>query len=188
MRVIIYDNDPGPGFMNWFLRLSWAVGAWLQKLFGKTDKVYGAPSWEHALAWLDVQPGPLKALHYWGHGSPGYVWLAQKTPDLPVFMKKLAPKVNADTEVWFRVCHLFHGKKGQDFARELAHGLGCTVAGHTRLIGLFHSGLHTLKPGMTPTWNPLEGDGLPGIATSLGLRWWENNTIICFRSTIPPGW
>lgn len=37
MKVTVYDKNPGVGAGQWFLKTSWLVGCWLQKLFGKVD-------------------------------------------------------------------------------------------------------------------------------------------------------
>ena len=52
MRVTIYDKNPGPGIDQWFLKMTWMLGCWLQKLFGAVDAYKGVESWEEAQQWL----------------------------------------------------------------------------------------------------------------------------------------
>jgi len=185
MRVTIYDKHPGSGIGQWFLKVSWAVGCWLQKLFGMVDAYHGASSWDDASAWLAAQPGKFSSIQYWGHGSPGDVWLDSRNPVLTRF-DALKGQVNADTVIWFRTCSTFQGLRGHAFSEDLSNRLGCTIAGHTRIIGLLQGGLHTRKPGTLPSWPVSEGEfpksWLPAWA-QIG-----NNTVFCLTTRIPKGW
>lgn len=186
MRVAVYDKNPGPGFSQWFLALTWRIGCFLHKLFGKLDAYYGATSWNDAFAWLERQPAPLVSVQYWGHGSPGNVWLAGKFVERSSF-KRLAGKISPDGVLWFRTCSTFQGIAGHSFSAYLTQILNCTVAGHTRIIGVLQSGLHTRKPGEEPRWAVTEAnEGWP-IFVQAG---WQlgTNTIFCLRATIPEGW
>lgn len=186
MRVTIYDKNPGVGFSQWFLKVSWAVGCWFQKLFGAVDAFYGAKDWEDAKAWLLSQKEPLTVIQYWGHGSPGAVWLAQKLVPISEWLL-LKPVVDPPkTLLWFRACSVFQGLAGHIFSQKLADGLGCTVAGHTRIIGPFQGGLHTRKPNTEPSWPVDEGTIKPKWPDH--LKWWSPNTIFCLRTKIPEGW
>ena len=185
MRVTIYDRNPGPGFSNKFLKFSWFLGCFFQKLFGKVDAYYGATSWDDALTWLAARPGHLMSIQYWGHGSPGRVWLGRKrllVEDCKVIREKVLP----GSVIWFRACSVFRGLAGYDFSADLSNLLGCTVAGHTRIIGPLQGGLHTRKPNTPPSWPETEGE----FPTS----WWPcwlrrgNNTVTCFATKIPNGW
>ena len=184
MRVTIYDKNPGVGLSQKFLALSWLVGCWLQKLFGKVDKYYGASSWKDALEWLTKQ-GTLTSIQYWGHGSPGCVWLAEQNSPVSQF-HVLKPCVTADTLLWFRTCSTFQGAAGHTFSEHLSNDLNCTVAGYTRIIGLFQGGLHTRKPHTLPSW-PITDVEFPKSWLPQWLRW-GNNTITCFTTKIPDGW
>jgi Domain of unknown function (DUF4347) len=186
MRVAIYDKKPGSGFNQAFLCLTWKIGCFLHKLFGKLDAYYGAESWEDAFKWLETRPGLLTSIQYWGHGSPGCVWLAQINVDRSQF-KRLVTKVTPNTVLWFRTCSTFQGQKGFDISEYLTKLLGCTVAAHTRTIGILQSGLHTRKPNQPPSWPVTEGDDGPKWAVSVGLQF-GNNTIFCLRASIPKGW
>jgi len=184
MRVTIYDKNPGEGFSQKFLATSWLVGCWIQKLFGKVDDYYGASSWDDALAWLQKQ-GQLDSIQYWGHGSPGQVYLAGFM--LPVgFLGPIKSQVTPLTVVWFRTCSTFQGGPGDRFSGALANQLGCVIAGHTRVIGPLQGGLHTRKPNTPASWPLTDGEMPPGL---IPVYWrWGNNTVTCLATKIPPGW
>lgn len=185
MRVAIYDPNPGEGFSQWFLALTWKVGCFLHKFFGLLDDYHAATSWDDAIAWLLRQPHPLTSVQFWGHGSPATLWNGNKAAGHEVFLA-LKPKLTPASIVWFRVCSSFRGVAGQTFSMKLAEGLGCTIAGHTRIIGVLQGGLHTRKPGTPPSWPDTEGE-LPGKLAALGLKG-GNNTIFCLRANVPAGW
>lgn len=192
MKVVIYDNNPGTGINQWFLKMTWLVGAYLQKLFGAADKVYGASSWEDAITWLiNIETDSFSSIQYWGHGNVGTVFLNSKRlpKDLFIFIKD---KLSPESIIWFRTCSTFCGPMGQEFSRYLADSLNCTIAGHTRIIGFLQSGLHTRKPLTNPSWPSSEGMTITNnfftrLFINLGLVW-GNNTILCFQTKIPKGW
>ena len=64
---------------------------------------------------------------------------------------------DTDSEVYYRSCQAFQGKKGQDFARASADFWRSEVMGHTKLIGLTQPGKKTLKPCEEPYWSVTEG-------------------------------
>lgn len=185
MRVTIYDKNPGTGLMQKFLKTSWLVGCWFQKLVGAVDDYYGASSWEDAKAWLVKQETPLTTIQYWGHGSPGIVWLAG-TPIYTSQWLSLKPFLSPDSLVWFRVCSSFQGRAGQAFSKRLADGLGCTIGGHTRIIGLWQGGLYTLAPNSMPSWSVDEGINISNIRDD--FKFWNKHTILCLGTSIPKGW
>lgn len=184
VRVTIFDRRPGQGLGQWLLMASWAVGCWLQKTLGLVDEYHGASSWADAVAWLDSRPGKLSSVQYWGHGSPAGVWLADELLPLHL-LDTVKAKLDPTSIVWFRTCSTFQGGNGQGFAQFLANRLGCTVAGHTRIIGLFQGGLHTLRPGAVPSWSVDEGElsGLPAHLFPVG-----DHVIFCLTTRIPDGW
>lgn len=186
MRLTIYDKNPGKGLNQWFLMASWAVGCFLQKLFGKVDDYYAAKSWEDAYAWLSNRPGTITSLQYWGHGSPGLVWLAGRPMDLNKFIMAMKSKVTPQTIIWWRTCSTFHGEVGYYFSQRLADGLECTIAGHTRIIGPIQGGLHTRKPHSLPMWPKDEGE-LPPSKLPSWLQWGPNS-VLCFATKVPEGW
>jgi hypothetical protein len=185
MRVAVYDKKPGPGVGQWFLALTWAVGCALHKLIGKLDDYHAATSWDDAFRWLESRPEDLRSIQYWGHGSPGTVWLAQKKLD-PLEFKRLIRKVTPRTILWFRTCSTFQGVRGYDISRYLSTLLHCTVAGHTRVIGFWQGGLHTRAPNQEPRWPVTEAE-LPSRRARIGLQR-GNNTVICLAANVPEGW
>lgn len=185
MRVTIYDKNPGTGFSQWFLKTSWFLGCWIQKLFGKVDKYYGTTSGADAIEWLCKQPGTFTSIQYWGHGSPGSVWVSQKLLHIPSFVV-LKDKVTPETVIWFRTCSTFQGASGHTFSKILSNLLNCIVAGHTRIIGPVQGGLHTRKPGTDPSW-PVEEGELPKSWWPSHLTWGPHS-IFCLTTKIPDGW
>lgn len=186
MRVTVYDKNPGPRTMDKFLRFTWWLGCWFQKLIGAVDAYKGVTSWQEAQDWLLAQPAPLTMVQYWGHGSPGTIWISQQ-PTNAAHWKALKPQMATDSIVWFRVCSSIQGDRGYAFAIELSNALNCTVAGHTRIIGVFQGGLHTLKPGAIASWPLTEGEFKDSKLAGMGLKW-GNNTVICLATKIPKGW
>jgi len=188
MKVTFYDNKPGKGFLQWLLKTSWLVGCWLQKLFGAVDEYYGIESLEEMRDILKSKGKTCSSIQYWGHGSAGTIWIAEM-PHFDYQFFWLAAYVNPDTVVWFRVCSLFHGKLGERFSRTLADHLGCTIAGHTRIIGLFQGGLHTRKPFTEGSWSLEEGSEQNRLSWLRDdFRFWNKNTVLCLRTTVPKGW
>jgi hypothetical protein len=186
MKVVIYDKNPGRGIDQKMLMLAWAFGCKLQKLFGLVDEYYGASSWADALTWLkSLETYKLESIQYWGHGSPASVWLAGvRMPN--TFFMPIKYRLDENSLIWFRTCSTFQGRGGIEFSRHLADTLGCTIAGHTRIIGLLQSGLHTRKPNTPASWPETEKD----LNSKFLPPWliWGNNTIFCFNTKIPKGW
>lgn len=185
MHVTVYDAKPGPGFSQWFLKTCWFLGCFWQKLIGRVDAYYGATSWDDALTWLDEQPKPLMSIQYWGHGSPGVVWLAG-VPNHGDDFRRIQSHVISTSVLWFRTCSTFQGPQGHDFSSKVSTMLDCIVAGHTRIIGPFQGGLHTRKPNTVANWTIGEGE-FPKSWWPPHMRW-GNNTITCFGTRIPKGW
>lgn len=185
MRVTIYDKNPGPGFRQWFLKTSWLVGCLFQKLFGAVDDYYGATSWDDAVIWLRNRPSKLTMIQYWGHGSPGAIWLGGRYGWFGVF-GDATNNIDSNTVVWLRTCSTFQGPAGHEYSEKMSDLLGCTVAGHTRIIGPLQGGLHTRKPYSDPSWPVTEGE-LPKSWIPSFFRW-GNNTVTCLATKIPSGW
>jgi hypothetical protein len=185
MRITIYDKNPGPGFAQWFLKLTWFIGCWFQKRVGAVDKYYGAASWDDAVHWMLEQPAPLTSIQYWGHGSPGLVYLSGVASN-GAHLSALAPKVTPETVLWLRACSVFQGAQGHTFSKMVSNALNCTVAGHTRIIGPCQGGLHTRKPNTTPSWPITEAE--PPATRWPNYLKWGPNTVTCLATKIPDGW
>lgn len=188
MRVTIYDKTPGSGFLQKMLMYSWLVGCWLQKLFGKVDDYHGVSSIEEMETWLHSKNTTFSSIQYWGHGSPGVVWISRR-PHFDSHWDWLAPMLTTDSVVWFRVCSLFQGLRGEAFSRLLANTLSCTIAGHTRTIGLWQGGLYTRTPNSSVSWSLSEGtENRKWKFLRDDFRFWNRHTVFCLTTKIPKGW
>jgi len=188
MKVTLYDKNPGEGVAQFFLKTAWLVGCWLQKLFGKVDDYHGIGSAEEMQAWLESKNTTFSSIQYWGHGSPGVVWISGKLHEYHRW-GWLAPFLRPDSIVWFRICSLFRGTEGWTFSRTLADQLGCTIAGHTRIVGIWQGGLHTRTPHSLPGWSLSEGTEVRKCKWLRDdYRFWNKNVIFCLRTSIPKGW
>lgn len=186
MKVVIYDRNPGKGFAQWALMMTWALGSRLQKLFGIADEVYGASSWQDAKDWLlNLDTYKIESLQYWGHGSPGTTWLAG-VPMPRTFFLTVKYLLDTNSLIWFRTCSTFQGRAGIELSRHLADTLECTIAGHTRIIGFLQGGLHTRKPFEPASWQENEKD----LPSKFLPQWlvWGKNTIFCFQNKVPKNW
>lgn len=181
-RIAIYDAKPGEGAWQAFLCLTWKIGCFIHKTFGYLDDYYGAKSWADAKRWLLAYPHSIKSLQYWGHGSPGTIWLAEE-PKGAEFFAFLWQKIARDGILWFRVCSAFQGVQGHEFAAAVSRAVDCNVAGHTRIIGVLQGGLHVIKPGETPHW-PVEEGELKTRLAYFGLEW-GNNTVFALAANVP---
>lgn len=191
LRLMVYDRNSSAGR---FLVTAWKVGGRAYAALGRLDDWYGAQSWAEALDWLSRHraPEPLAEVQFWGHGRWGEAMIgstrldrAMLEPDHPQHqaLRAVRARLVAGTGLWwFRTCSTFGTAKGQAFAQAWTNFLGCRAAGHTFIIGLHQSGLHSLGPGETPAWPVDEGvkDDKP-----VWSRPGAPNTISCFRGTIP---
>ncbi len=199
-RLLIYDRTcrgrgPAPG-----LSRAWSVGSALYRASSWIDAARGVASWREAFEWLArVLPGePIEEIQFWGHGKWGFVLVGDDVFDrralgpghalsrgVAAVRERLAPR---GALVWLRTCEAFGARRGQDFAGALADALGCDVAGHTYVIGVWQSGLHALSPGCAPSWAPDEGlrDGSPAepVRAAMSLPG-EPRTIHCLVPRLP---
>ena len=188
MRITFYDKNPGKGFGQKLLMLSWLVGCWLQKLFGQVDAYHGIESIDEMRDLMKAKNTTFSSIQYWGHGSPGVVWISSK-PHFDYHWFWLASFLKPESVVWFRVCQLFQGQVGERFSRTLSNHLGCTVAAHTRIIGLWQGGLHTRTPFSSPSWSLEEGLEVRKWAWLRDdFRFWNKNTVFCLVTKVPKGW
>lgn len=194
LDIVIYDSSDWAGEQ---LRWSWVAGGKFYKMFGGVEHCAGFDSWQKALEWVEsVEPEKkINSLQFWGHGTPGRVWVngdflsarsVMPTSAHYPLLQKLKSRLTADSLVWFRSCNVFTGHEGHLFATIMTSMLGCNVAAHTYIVGPWQSGLHVAEPGKAPHW-PIE----EGIADDGGYKWslpWSPNTVFCLTGKIPEGW
>lgn len=203
LRVVLYDRTcGGPTWWRPGLSDAWWVGTRLYRALGRVHVHRGVASWGEALGWLATfaQDRPLARVEYWGHGKWGRALadredlderaLLREAPHRPL-LAAIARRFREDGLWWFRTCETFGGAAGHRFARSWADTLGCRVAAHTFVIGAVQSGLHSLRPGETPTWSDTEGiaEGTaqdPARAHTSSFR--APHTITCLHDTVPEGW
>ena len=186
------------------LSTAWGVGARLYSALGRLDAHFGASSWREALSFLAEfrKTEQLSEVQFWGHGKWGDCRIAADTLGLRALSPRHphAPLLGAIRDrfkkgaaglFWLRTCESFGAERGHEFAQALGDFLNCRVAGHTYVIGVWQSGLHSLLPGERPSWPSDEGlsDGTPS-APLRALSSVPNapNTITCFDGRIPDGW
>lgn len=181
---------------------TWLAGGHLYRAFRHVDTFHGFRVWYRALEWLaEVHPEQkIQEIQYWGHGSPGKVWMDGEALTSESFtgayqplLERVRDRLTDDALIWFRTCSTFGADRGQVFARKAADFFGCSVAAHTHNIGFFHGGLHTLEPDQPVYWPREEGvaEGTPEAPKKMKMSgWWfsQPNTITCLNADVPHGW
>jgi hypothetical protein len=184
------------------LSRAWSAGSGLYAALGRSDAAYGAGSFGEALAWLSTvrKDRPIAEMQFWGHGKWGRLFLGKEALDRGSLspgrdhhaaLAALRERLTADALIWFRTCETFGADAGRDFACAWTDFFGRPAAGHTFVIGYWQSGLHLLRPGVTPHWPTGEGlvQGSPArperaAPSTLGAP----NTITCFSGRVPQDW
>jgi len=179
------------------LTQEWTVGGKLYRALRWIDKCKGFSSWDDALAWIDSigQKETIEQIQVWGHGSPGKSWIGKQYLGFTAFefehsevLKSIASNMTQDGVIWFRNCGVFSGKPGHRFAKAWANNMGCTIAAHTYIIGLWQAGLNTCKPGEEPSWPLDEGIALGTPSRPLKLKNsmpWSEKVGFVLRASIP---
>ena len=181
------------------LSYAWQAGVGLYKGLGRLDAAKGARSWAEALDWLASHPAPIEEIQFWGHGRWGCALIDGERldagallPGHPLHSRLQAVRERAVGGLWwFRTCETLGAVAGQDLAQRWADFFGGRVAGHTYIIGVWQSGLHSLAAGEAPRWSAAEGlaAGTPEAPRrALGAGPWRPNTISFLHGTIPDGW
>lgn len=190
-------SSGGPG-----LSPAWRAGTWLHRLAGAADATLGARSWAEALAWAarvaKERARPVGSLQLWGHGGWGFMRIGETRFDEASLHPdhQLAPLVDGlraqlagpEAVVWLRCCSAFGAAAGRRFAGAAARRLGCRVAGHTYIIGVFQSGTRSVRPGQEPAWDLAEGVQSDAEGRATGAKWsgpFEPATISCLRIGLP---
>lgn len=154
-----------------------------------------ATSWHQMVVRLLRLEKQFTELQFWGHGSPGHVYIAGKRLE---YGKSITPSAfdkdfkelgqRLDGLLWWRTCATFAGKQGRAFCHGLAEYLDCDVAAHTFNIGFWHSGLHAYKVGDLMDWDENEGikkGSYDRIESIQGSYWFDPNTIPCWEMDLP---
>ena len=196
---MVYDATKPTRAAQWGLTSSWIAGGSLYRRLGRLDAVYGALSWEDALAWLcSVQPQrPIGEVQYWGHGHWGRVYIGREAIDQGAVddvthsrhhdLAAIRDRMTPQSLWWFRTCETFGRPEGHAFASSWTRFFGCRAAGHTHVIGPFQSGLHSLAPGQVPGWSVDEGVR-PGTDLGIMSSPAAPHTITCLHGAVPNGW
>lgn len=181
---------------------SWFAGGALYKALSRLDGYAGFSNWQDALAWLvSYKPEkPIAEIQYWGHGTPGRIWM-KKVPllaDTPsgatpegVLLSRLAKRLTPEALIWLRTCSTFAGVRGHNFAEKWSEAMGCRVAAYTHIIGFWQSGLHSVKPGIKAYWPVEEGikDGTPAFPTKIKQSARSApNTVSFLTGRFPSDW
>lgn len=196
LRLLVFDRTcRGRGGLPG-LSHAWGAGRHLYRGLGRLDAGFGAATWTEALTWLARQgAGPIAEIQFWGHGRWGQALIAGEALDLRALspghalhgpLGQVRARLAPDALWWFRTCETFGTEAGQRFAAAFAGHLGCRVAGHTHVIGVWQSGLHSLRPGETPSWSITEGVRGPGPVAAPS-RLGAPNTISCLHGRVPAG-
>jgi len=202
LRLLLYDRTCTGGRMPLGLTHTWMVGQHLYAGLGRIDRAFGAATWAEALDWLGSVGGErqISEVQYWGHGHWGSVEIGGEgltrdaldptNPHRPG-LERLRERLTGDALLWFRTCDAFGARKGHDFAMAWADFMGCDIAGHTFVIGLWQSGLHRISPGQAAHWPDDEGVR-EGTAAEPKRSTWSGplkpNTISFLGGRIPKGW
>lgn len=198
---MVYDRTCRGGRWPVGLSHSWWCGARLYGALDRIDASFGASSWEEALAFLlrACEGRPVVEVQFWGHGKWGEARIAGDVLDeralcaghaLELPLRRLRRRLADSALFWFRTCETFGALRGHSFASAFTEELGCSVAGHTYIIGPWQSGLHLLRPGATPHWSSEEGIRVGSPASPTCALWstpLAPNTITCLHGTVPPG-
>ena len=195
---MIYDRTcHGPGPLPG-LTLTWRLGGWLYRMWGRLDGVYGASSWAEALHWLATYRSErsIAEVQFWGHGNWGCAKIAGESFDVGILsaadprkeeLDQVRDRYEAQGLWWFRTCETFGRPVGHEFARRFADYIGVRVAGHTYVIHWAQSGLHSLTPGESPNWSVDEGV-VAGRRKGLWSTFRSPHTISCLHGQVPDGW
>jgi hypothetical protein len=201
-RLSPTPNPDGTSSASPGLSPIWYAGTLLHRLTGAADATLGARTWPEALTWatrISQERGrPIASLQAWGHGGWGFMLLGKTRLDSDSLHPEhaFAPLLDAfrarlsgpEAVVWLRCCSAFGATPGRRFAVAAARRLGCRVAGHTYIIGLFQSGTHSVRPGQEPAWDPAEGVNRDAAGRAISAKWsgpFEPATVSCLRLGLP---
>ncbi len=177
---------------------SWIAGNLLYRGLGRIDASFAAHDWDGALQWLaSFGAGAIDEIQFWGHGKWGMALIDKDVLDVRALhtrrrdLDAVKERLHKDSMWWFRTCETLGGEAGHRFAAEWADHFGCSVAGHTYIIGPWQSGLHLHEPGTPIHWSAWEGVQEGSANNPTRAKWSaprEPNTISCLQSVVPAGW
>ena len=183
-RIIIYDTATPTAVMY-----TWAIGAPIYKAIGACLEFYPVKCWDEAAQKVSMYT-ELDEIQFWGHGYPGFVLIDKEhisTNDNESFAIACKNALKQEGVLWFRTCASFNGDLGKEFAKSISSNSQRRCAGSTFKIGMFHSGIHSVKPGQEPSWPSTEGvDPTTKNPTSSGIG--KPNTILCLQISLPNNW
>lgn len=201
LRLMIHDQSCR-GRWGIGLTRAWSAGGRLYGALGRLDHHAGFGDWPSALRWLaEVEPErPIGEIQLWCHGKWGCALLDGTPLDASALradhpwsgaLAAIRDRLGPEPLWWFRTCETFGAAAGHRFARAWTDFFGGRAAGHTHVIGVWQSGLHSLAAGDTPAWSDREGlvEGSPDRpmrAASSGPA--APNTITCFHGAVPEGY
>lgn len=202
LRLMLYDRTCTGKRMRPGLSHAWWAGSHLYRGLSRFDATHGVTSWEEGLEWLaTVLPGRLIAeIQYWGHGHWGELFVARQgltvealRPAHPLHrhLEAIRERMIPDHLWWFRTCEAFGAARGHDFARRFTDFFGGRAAGHTYIIGVWQSGLHSLRAGEIPRWPVDEGLSRGTADCPVEALWSRRqapNTIHFLSGRIPDGY
>jgi hypothetical protein len=207
LRLLVFDRTCTGSHGLPGLSHAWRAGQHLYRGLRRLDAGFGAASWGEALDWLASHgaPAPLAEIQFWGHGHWGRANIAGEALDVAALspghplqprLAQVATRMQRKERGlwWFRTCETFGTAAGHQFASAFARFFDCRVAGHTHVIGVWQSGLHSLLPDQTPNWPVTEGvrTTVSSVSSANAVsaapsRPFAPNTISCLHGRVPAG-
>ncbi|WAS96932.1 hypothetical protein [Nannocystis punicea] len=202
LRLMLFDRTCTGKRLRPGLSHAWWAGSHVYRGLSRFDASHGVSCWEDGLEWLaTTHPDrEIAEIQYWGHGHWGELFVDRKgltaealLPTHPLHRKLEAIRERMVPEHlwWFRTCEAFGAVRGQEFARRFTDFFGGRAAGHTYIIGIWQSGLHSLRAGEVPTWSTQEGLSRGTAESPVEALWSrrrEPNTIHFLNGKIPEGY
>ncbi len=163
---------------------SWIAGGLLFATLNRLDAYKGVSSWQEALEWLgEINTNTcdmIDEIQFWGHGTWGTMLIDGEVFDIDTLdsehafanlINTVRDRLHAGSQIWIRTCQTLGALSGQRFAEAMTDRFGCTVAGHTYIIGPIQSGLQIIHPGESANWDPRQGirEGTP--RAPIKARW-----------------
>jgi len=201
LRLMIYDDTCRGYRWPFGLTHSWIAGGLLYRTLGRLDRVKGVKSWAEAFDWIarESNESQIDEIQFWGHGKWGDARVNGEILDESILLQPsehrpalelIRHRMHEDSLWWFRTCETFGADIGHSFACAWTDFFGCDAAGHTYIIGPWQSGLHRLKAGALPHWDPAEGIKSGSVYDPQSALWSKAsapNTISCLHGSVPEG-